>query len=213
MIEYLRNGKSGCMNSEHTPQAEVFMEHLVSCNALCNDGFKEWVFHPGMLFNAGVKWWGDKGKRNRPHEGLDLSLFRTGDGEVRHLNKGSLIPVMFAGKAVKISNDFLGESVFVCHGIYNNRGEQLLTAYGHLKLDKGIYPGRVLREEDLLGSIADTGNRKIEILPHLHISVAWISKSLRCEDLDWAYISDPGMAVLLDPLQIIDCRYSISDSV
>lgn len=197
------------MNPERTPKAEGFGERLVRFNTLRDAGFEEWVFHPGMLFNASAKWWGDKGDRNKPHEGLDLCLFRTYGREVRLLGKGAIIPVIFEGEAVQVGTDFLGESVFICHGIYNNDGEQLLTAYGHLKLDKGVYPGRILREDDILGSIADTEDGKVKISPHLHISVVWISKSLRYKDLDWECISDPDMAVLLDPLEVIDCRYTI----
>ncbi|MFC1925206.1 hypothetical protein ACFLW2_00740, partial [Chloroflexota bacterium] len=92
-------------------------------------------------------------------------------------------------------------------------GEQLLTAYGHIKPDVGIYPGRVLEEGDLLGTIAEVSKRRMEIPYHLHISVAWISKSLLYDELDWDCISDPGVAVLLDPLEIIGCPYSIAGSV
>ena len=103
----------------------------------------------------------------------------------------------------------MGESVFVFHDIYNELGGQLLTGYGHLQLYEGVRPGKVLMEKDTLGSVADTANRNREILPHLHISVAWISKSLRYEDLNWECISDPDAAVLLDPLEVLDLRYSI----
>lgn len=197
------------MNPESKPGAMGFEKRLVSLNTLHDAGFEEWVFYPGMLFNANTKWWGNRGNRNRPHEGLDLCLFRTRDGEVRHLNKGAIIPVFFKGEAIKTTSDFLGESVFVHHDIYNKLGEQLLTAYGHLKLDAEVYPGRVFKGEDSLGSIADIEDSSVEILPHLHISVAWLSKSIRYEDLNWESISDPGMAVLLDPLAVLGCQYSI----
>lgn len=199
------------MNPEPAPKAMGFGERLVISNALGEVGFEEWVFHPGMLFNALDKWWSNQECRNRPHEGLDLCLYRTRVGEVRCLGEKTKIPVMYGGKVIKISNDFLGASVFVCHRIYNNHGEQLLTAYGHIKPDDSIYPGRVLREGDLLGAIAETKKRNTVIPSHIHISVAWISKSFCCEKIDWECIGDPGVAVLLDPLEIIDCRYSIID--
>ncbi len=68
-----------------------------------------------------------------------------------------------------------------------------------------------MREGDLLGTIAGIGKRKSVIPPHIHISVAWISKSLRYDKIDWDYIGNPDVAVLLNPLEIIDCRYSILD--
>jgi hypothetical protein len=191
------------------PRATGFGECLVGSNALGNLGFEEWVFHPGMLFNALAKWWGDQGKRNRPHEGLDLCFYRTKGREVRRLDERTKIPVMYGGEVVKIGNDFLGASVYVCHSIYNNHGDQLLTAYGHIKPDGGIYPGKVLREGDILGTIAEIRKRRREIFPHVHISLAWISKSLCYQQLDWERIGDPGVAVLLNPLEIIGCRYSI----
>jgi len=43
--------------------------------------FREWLFSPGMLFQAAGKWWGNKGLRDRRHEGLDLLLYK--DGEKR----------------------------------------------------------------------------------------------------------------------------------
>lgn len=197
------------INAEPGPGVTGFDECLVSLNSLSDAGFEEWVFYPGMLFNAATKWWGDKGNRNRPHEGLDLCLFRTGDGEIRHLSKEVIIPLILDGEVAKTSSDFLGESVFVYHNIYNKLRGQLLTAYGHLKLDERVCSGKVFQEGEPLGSISDTGDRKGGILPHLHISVAWISKSLRYEDLNWECISDPSVAVLLDPLEVLDFRYSM----
>ncbi len=48
------------MNPEPVPRATGFMERLVSSNALGDIEFDEWVFHPGMLFNALDKWWGNQ---------------------------------------------------------------------------------------------------------------------------------------------------------
>lgn len=197
------------LNPEPVPRATGFGELLVSSNALGDLGFEEWVFHPGMLFDSHVKWWDDQGYRDRSHEGLDLCLYRTKDGEVRHLGDGAKIPVMYGGEVIKVGDDFLGSSVYICHSIYSNHGEQLLTVYGHIKPDDGVYPGKVLREGDLLGTIAEIRTRRVGISPHVHISLAWIFKNLSYEKLDWVYISDTRVAVLLNPLEVIGCRYSI----
>ncbi|RLB77393.1 MAG: hypothetical protein DRH24_16320 [Deltaproteobacteria bacterium] len=51
-----------------------FTEFLIRKNALNPGGFNGWVFCTGMLFNSTDKWWGDQGKRDKPHEGFDLCL-------------------------------------------------------------------------------------------------------------------------------------------
>ena len=215
---------------ETAPVAEGFGERLVRSNALDEFGFDEWVFHPGMLFNARDKWWGDQGNRNKPHEGLDICLYRTKGKEVLRLNESIRIPVMYGGEVVKTSKDFLGVSIFVCHSIYSNQGAQLLTAYGHLKLYDSVYPGKVLSKGYFLGTVAGTGvsvkvgddpdyllveteKSRSKIFPHLHISVAWISKKTNYEKLGWESIADPGVATLLNPLEIINCRYSILGNI
>ena len=190
-----------------------FVEHLVRCNYLSKIGFEEWIFHPGMLFNALNKWWGDQGYRHRPHEGLDLCWYRTKDGEILRLDQSIVIPVMYNGKVIKVENDYLGTSIYVCHSIYNNHREQLFTVYGHIKPDDNICAGKLLKEGGLLGTIAETGKRKTETPPHVHISVAWISESLIYENLNWESISDPGVAILINPLEIINCHYSILDTI
>jgi murein DD-endopeptidase MepM/ murein hydrolase activator NlpD len=181
----------------------------VSCNNLDSPGFKEWIFHPAMLFGSLRKWWGDLGKRQRPHEGLDLCLYRTREGNINHLTGGTKIPVMFTGKIIKVSDDFLGESVFVGHGVYNSNGGQLYTIYGHIKPGNNIRQGKRLSEGDIIGVITDTGNSDVAIPHHLHVSVAWIPDTMHVSELGWQTINDPARVVLLDPLSVIECPYSI----
>ena len=196
-------------NTESIPRASEFGERLARCNALYGLGFEEWVFYPGMLFRALGTWWGNGGNRRRPHEGLDVCLYRTKDRKVHRFDEKTRIPVMYEGEVVKIGDDFLGRSVYISHSIYDSHGRQLLTIYGHTRPHDGIHPGRVLSEEDVLGAIADPGKRRGEIPPHIHISVAWVPRSLCYEKFDWETIGDPGIVALLNPLDVIACRYSI----
>lgn len=46
---------------EHRLRNSRFTEFLIRENALGDNGFKGWVFCPGMLFNSTDKWWGDQG--------------------------------------------------------------------------------------------------------------------------------------------------------
>lgn len=202
------------VTTEHTTpiqRAVHFNERLIGCNDLDKLGFEEWVFHPAMLFRARNKWWGNQGRRSSPHEGLDLCLFRTKDGEVRRLGEDTKIPVMFDGVIVKVGDDFLGKSIYVRHSIGNGEGSQLHTVYGHTRPCEGMHPGQVLTEGDVLGPIA-TGKARSRIPSHLHISVAWIPESLDSEGLDWEVIGNPGLVALMDPLRVIGCQYSILEN-
>ena len=48
-------------NTSMSPSSEIqskFMEFMLEHNRPRMDGFKSWVFHPGMRFQALEKWWG-----------------------------------------------------------------------------------------------------------------------------------------------------------
>jgi murein DD-endopeptidase MepM/ murein hydrolase activator NlpD len=194
---------------DRVPVSRSFHERLLSFNSLDSLGFKEWIFHPAMLFGSLDKWWGDLGKRQRPHEGLDLCLYRTKEGNIHQLTVGAKIPVIFAGQVVKVSHDFLGKSAFVRHDAYYSNGSQLYTIYGHLKPGKYIRPGKRLREGDIIGVIADTGDNRMTVPNHLHVSIAGIPNTVPVLELGWQTINEPTKVVLLDPLSVIECPYSI----
>ena len=80
------------------------------------DGFKQWLFQPGMLFLARQQWWGRERPRPTLHEGLDLCWYEDMEGRRRALDQTTVIPAPFAGTVVKISRDFLGQSIFLAHG-------------------------------------------------------------------------------------------------
>jgi hypothetical protein len=194
---------------DKVPVSRLFHERLLLYNNLDSLGFKEWIFHPAMLFGSLYKWWDDLGKRQGPHEGLDLCLYRTKEGNINYLPGGTKIPVIFEGQVVKVSADFLGESIFVSHGAYASNGNRLYTIYGHIKPGNHICPGMRLSEGDFIGVITDTRNSGVVIPNHLHVSVAWIPDTMHVPDLGWQTINDPTKVVLLDPLSVIECPYLI----
>jgi murein DD-endopeptidase MepM/ murein hydrolase activator NlpD len=194
---------------DRVPVSRSFHERLLFFNNLDSLGFKEWIFHPAMLFGSLYKWWGDLGKRQRPHEGLDLCLYRTKEGNIHQLTVGAKIPVIFEGQVVKVSADFLGESVFVRHDAYYSNGSRLYTIYGHIKSGNNIRPGERLREGDIIGVIADTGDNRMTVPNHLHVSIAEIPDTVPVLELGWQTINDLAKVVLLDPLSVIECPYSI----
>jgi hypothetical protein len=196
---------AGHGESDGLPVTGSFQERFTSGNNL--DEFKEWLFHPGMLFNSSAQWWGDGGRRKTPHEGLDLCLYRTKTGDIRYLEAITQVPVMFEGIVVKVGKDFLGKSAFINHDGYRQGKRSLYTIYGHLELAGHIHPGLRLGEGEIIGTIADTGGRLIP--PHLHISVAWLPDEITSLQLDWKVVAERRRVVLLDPLRAIDCPYSI----
>ena len=64
-----------------------FCEYLVGLNNLDEQGFEKWVFQPGMLFHSTHRWWGNGGRRDHPHEGLDLCLYRDRSGNDHTLDE------------------------------------------------------------------------------------------------------------------------------
>jgi hypothetical protein len=185
------------------PSRTKFSEHLVGYNGLDKKGFEEWLFFPGMLFNATDKWWGDKGARGKPHEGLDLALYRDKNGKNHGLDESIKIPVMYEGKVVTIINDFIGKTLCVAHNICNDNENVLFSIYGHINPYDDIAEGTLVGEGRVIATITELHKKKAIMLPHLHISVAWVPKSLSHENLNWGTISDPKALTLLNPIDFI----------
>jgi len=170
-------------------------------------GFKEWIFIPGMLFNAMDKWWGDLGTRSRPHEGLDLCLYRTIQGGIVSLDERIKIPSIYDGLVVKIIDDFLGKSVIIEHTAPEHRS--FCSIFGHTRPDSGIKEGSRLKEGEFFATIADTGSSGTGVFPHLHLTIGLISKNTSYDLMDWETIANPDMLTLLDPLVVIGGNYVI----
>jgi murein DD-endopeptidase MepM/ murein hydrolase activator NlpD len=186
-----------------------FTEFLIRKNALDPGGFKGWVFCPGMLFNSTDKWWGDRGKRDKPHEGLDLCLYKDREGTILRLGETAKVPVIYDGMVVGIVDDFLGKSVIIEHlfsGCHNNK---LCTIYGHTIPEDNLCVGKVVKEGEVIATLADSITSKTNIFPHLHLSLGWTSKKISYDTLNWENIGAPNTVTLLDPLQVIDWHYLI----
>ena len=186
-----------------------FTEILIQKNALEKGGFKGWVFCPGMLFNSTDKWWGDQGKRDALHEGLDLCLYKDREDTILRLGEQTKVPVIYDGIVVGIIDDFLGESVIIEHLISDGRNNRLCTIYGHTIPEDNLCVGKVVKQGDVIATLADASTFKIKIVPHLHISLGWTSKEISYDRLDWGNIGAPNTLTMLDPLQCIDWHYLI----
>ena len=199
------------MNVKYPAQKTLFAEQLVNCNGLRQAGFEQWAFYAGMLFGAKEKWWGDRGLRPRPHEGIDLCLYTDKAGRPFRLVESSRIPVMLDGEIAKIEEDLLGDSVYVGHPIDDGRGRRLWTVYGHTNPAEHIAPGRRVQQGEIIATLTMVDGRTSTLFAHLHLSMAWVSTAIALHEINWETLHDPGISVLLDPLHAMRCPYRILD--
>ncbi len=185
-----------------------FGNYLKTCNRLEDAGFQEWIFFPGMLFRSPEKWWGNKGIRPAPHEGLDICLYATKDGRQMQFDKSTKIPVGYNGKIVRIIKDFLGKSLYVRHDIQDDAGRYFYSLYGHTLPSDSLRKGSIVNAGDIIGTVSDI-RKKTGILPHLHISMAWIPASRAPETLDWDTVGTSAEIILLNPLDALGDQYAV----
>jgi hypothetical protein len=186
-----------------------FCDRLVQCNNLAARGFVQWAFYPGMLFQAPDKWWGDRGLRSSPHEGIDLCLYRDTCGALRLLDKTVQIPAIYTGQIKSVIDDYLGKTLFVAHDMYDSTGNQCYTMYGHAAPRAGIVPGKRVAEGEIIAAIAAAEDSGITIVPHIHLSVAWVPETFPAEQLAWKSMNSRNYIVLVNPLDVLRCSYSI----
>ena len=176
---------------------------LIRWNGLLEAGFAAWEFLPGMRFAERAAWWRGGGDRGGLHEGLDICCYRTGDGRRLSLGAGARVPVIYAGEVVSVVDDFLGVSLFLAHERRDSRGRQLHTIYGHIRPRVGLARGCLVGDGEAVGTIAATSGNKASVPPHLHLTLALITREYGPARLDWEALSDPNRARLLDPLPIM----------
>jgi hypothetical protein len=189
--------------------ATRFCEQVVQYNNLAAKGFAQWAFYPGMLFQSRERWWDNGGFRDKPHEGIDLCLYNDQSGSTRALDTAAPIPVMYRGCVKNIIDDYIGKTIFMAHDIYNDTVKQLYSIYGHVEPLGRIERGVLLEEGEVVASIAGTEDKRFKILPHVHISVAWISRNFPPEQLNWQSMNESPDIILLNPLDIFNSNYTI----
>jgi hypothetical protein len=189
-----------------------FTEFFIQANGLGKNGFDEWLFLPGMLFLSPDKWWGNRSKRDHPHEGLDLGLYRDRQGNIRQLEEATQIPAMYGGVVVKVLDDFLGKSVIMEHVLPDNENIVLITIYGHTIPAENLNAGRSFNQGDIIATLANRKKSKPGIDPHLHISTAWRLRTGSYDNLNWNTIGTSDTLTLFDPLQVMDWHYSVLEN-
>ncbi|MGC2061754.1 MAG: M23 family metallopeptidase [Thermodesulfovibrionales bacterium] len=174
-----------------------------------NLDIRKWLFYPGMLFGDRDIWWGDRGTRVTPHEGLDFYCYRSAGGFIRPLSDDIRIPVLYDGQIAQIVDDFLGKTVFVRHPLHDEKNRELYSIYGHIRPKGDLSPGLQVRAGDIIGSLATRRERTSAPPPHLHLSAALISITFPQERLGWNATTAGEEILFIDPMTLIDCEYSM----
>ncbi len=184
--------------------------HIIRCNGIDRLGFQSWVLHTGMLFNSLEKWWPSQGRRPSEHEGLDICLFQDDNDNLHELVAPIQVPAAMGGKIVKIMQDFLDLSIVVYHENFSDAEWRFYTIYAHTTPEDHIIEGKKIKEGNLIATIQKTEtNTKLQMSPHLHISLVWIHKSLPVQELNWPAINKRKNMYLVDPLPLLQEEYII----
>lgn len=186
-----------------------FTKMLIEANSLHPDHFRSWVFYPGMLFNSPDKWWGDLGRRDFKHEGIDFCFYRNESGHILRLNPNTRLPAMRDGTVKTLFNDYLGRAVVIEHGSETGQAGCSLSVYAHTTPLAHIKPGCLVSEGDIIGTIADTSHSKAKIPPHLHFTLGDSSAKLVYDQFVWNHMRDGRRFVLRNPISVIDWPWEL----
>ncbi len=176
---------------------EMYHGLLLDANPRLKKNVAHWLLERGAEYGSMVAWW-RQDARNSPHEGIDLYRYQDLAGRVRQLAPGFAVPAARAGRVGRVLADFLGATVWVEHGPAAS-GALLFSAYGHLRPEPCLVPGRRLEAGEVLGEIADCRGHRAGIAPHLHLSIG-VVHGMAVEDLDWPLLADRQRVTLCDPL-------------
>lgn len=189
-----------------------FTKMLIEANDLDPKDFQSWVFYPGMGFNSPNKWWGDLGRRDFPHEGIDFCLYTDLSGRVRRIDHQTRVPAMHDGVVTSSFVDYLGQALIIEHEDAQGEIGKFISIYAHtIPLDH-IKPGVIVKQGDIIATIADTRRSKAKILPHLHYTLGQPSSYLSYEPFVWNDMRDPDLVALLNPLGVIDWPYQVMET-
>ena len=188
-----------------------FTKMLIEKNELDQREFESWIFCQGMLFKSVDKWWGDHGRRDFPHEGIDLCMYIDHSGRIHRLDEKTLIPAMHDGVVKVMFKDYLGTTVVIEHENSVNDSGVFISLYAHTNPRSEIAVGVIVKEGDIIATFGDTRHSKSHIIPHLHFSLGKPSESFSYEGFVWNTIRKPEMITLLDPLSLIDWPYKALD--
>ncbi|MDH3346833.1 MAG: peptidoglycan DD-metalloendopeptidase family protein [Desulfobulbaceae bacterium] len=161
-----------------------------------------WILHRDMRFGSSYTWWGESKERPVPHEGVDLLHYVNRNGVPSTLTSSICLVSPIEGNVLRVSKDFLGQSVWLRHSEITSRGTLLHSVYAHIEADTGISEGVSVGRGGVIGTIIE---KQSSGAPpgHLHLSLFFAPKSLPRDSLDWSFLSSHPDVRLIDPLQSI----------
>ena len=92
----------------------------------------------------------------------------------------------------------------------NKNGDTLHTIYGHTAPQNHGATGKRVHEGDIIAEVAAISEES-KVLPHIHITTAWIHKSISCKKLNWDTIWTSKSVTLCNPLEYIDIKYTLEN--
>ncbi|UCD77885.1 MAG: M23 family metallopeptidase [Desulfobacterales bacterium] len=103
--------------------------------------------------------------------------------------------------------DYPGQAVIIEHEDSGSDTGRFISLYAHTKPRPAVEVGTIVKEADIIATLAATENSKANILLHLHFSLGIPSESFSYEGFVWNTIRNPEMIILPDPLPLIDWPY------
>jgi len=95
---------------------------------------------------------------------------------------------------------------------YENNCNRFYTIYGHTNPIADLQVGQVVKEGNIVATLAVSKKTKPGTLPHLHITLGWSLSKIAYDRLDWESIGNPDLLTLIDPLSIFNRNYQIKIS-
>jgi murein DD-endopeptidase MepM/ murein hydrolase activator NlpD len=184
-----------------------FSDFLRAANKPLLDNFHSWVFQSGMTFKSPKKWWGDRGYRDFPHEGVDFCLYKTPTGETLQLNHRTNIPAISDGIVKQIFPDYLGQAVVVEHETIDRDKITTISIYAHTNPTTQLHAGVCIKKGDVIATIADTRQSKVPIHPHLHYTFGRAISAIDYEQFVWNDMRNPNLVLLINPLSVMSDKY------
>ena len=148
-------------------------------------GFKCWVFLPGMLFGNRIEWWGDRCRRRTEHEGLDFAIGILRSGEFCGIPEGVPVRALADGEVAAVLDDFLGKTVVVRHfTISRPNGDVFHTLLSHIQPQ--VRWQDAVTKGQIIGKVGKSS--KAGAPAHLHLSGAWIPRTLAAHEIRMDHI-------------------------
>ena len=119
---------------------------------------------------------------------------------------------MHDGVIKAMVKDFLGRAIFIEHGNVGSEPGGFISFYAHTRPYVNIKTGTIVKEGDIIATLADTSHSKADIIPHLHFSLGRPTKSFSYDRFVWSVIREPEKIILLNPLPVIDWPYQVLDA-